>query len=565
MKAKILKHPVTILLAVAAGVVIGLYNAPLSRLTGIADFARFISIPGQIYLFYLQMTVIPIIITAIASSLGKLMRDKQSRRFIKRIVVIFLCGIVVTALAGMAVGIFGRPGADLDENTRSMLTKLISSSDTESGGALELSLSGAVETAAEPKSGLANFFTSMVPSNIFFALSSGSTMAIVFFSIVFGIAIGFLKDESAVLLVNLLTAIFEAFQKLVSSSLYLLPFGLICLMAGQIAQVGVQVFMSMSKFIILYCIGTGILFVVFTILIWIRSGIKNPFKVLSILFEPIMLAFATRNSMATLPSAISCLDKKMNFDSTSVNLTLPLGMTLGRFGNIFYFGVAVFFVVQIYGMNLTAMNYMVIFLGVILAGTATAGASGIVTLSVISIALGPLSLPAEAVLVIFMAIDPIIDPFRTLLLVYGNITATCLIAKRHDGTSVNTLTVVIRRARERRPVLYHDESGKLQGLEIELLEEIARRVSKELVILEGPMYNTADADLLAGYIVPSDSAPQGFFFSNSYATVNESTGKKQLCFILPKESHQSAQINGIINELRNEQFIHHARKQESTI
>jgi adenylate cyclase len=263
-------------------------------------------------------------------------------------------------------------------------------------------------------------------------------MAVVFFSITFGIAIGFLKDDSAALLINLLSAAFEAFQKLVSSSLYLLPIGLICLMAEQIAAVGVQIFMAMSKFIALYCIGTGVLFVLATIVIWRRSGQKNPFKVLSIMFEPVMLALATRNSMATLPSAINCLHRSLGFDKNQVNLTLPLGMTLGRFGNIFYFGVAVFFVAQLYGANLTFVSYVIIFIGVILAGTATAGASGIVTISVIGIALAPLNLPVEAVLVIFMAIDPIIDPFRTLLLVYANIAATAVVADRGSPSLPDT-------------------------------------------------------------------------------------------------------------------------------
>jgi adenylate cyclase len=201
-------------------------------------------------------------------------------------------------------------------------------------------------------------------------------------------------------------------------------------MAEQIAAVGIQIFMAMSKFIALYCIGTGILFVLATLVIWRRSGQKNPFKVLSIMFEPVMLALATRNSMAALPSAINCLHRSLGFDKNQVNLTLPLGMTLGRFGNIFYFGVAVFFVAQLYGTNLTIVSYVIILIGVILAGTATAGASGIVTISVIGIALSPLNLPVEAVLVIFMAIDPIIDPFRTLLLVYANIAATAVVADR---------------------------------------------------------------------------------------------------------------------------------------
>jgi proton glutamate symport protein len=436
MKAALLKHPIVILAAVFIGSALGFWNTSISAFLGVDNFANSISVPGQIYLFYLQMTVIPIIITAISSSLGRLMRAKSNKGLIKKIVVVFLAGIVITAIVGILVGSLGQPGAGLDKTTRSVLTSLISSeSQTD---ALEITLSGAMALppAAQQDAGLSFFFKNMVPSNIFSALSLGSTMAVVFFSITFGIAIGLLKDESAALLINLLSAFFEAFQKLVSSSLYLLPFGLICLMAGQIASVGIQIFMAMSKFIILYCAGTGILFVLATIVIWRRSGIRNPLKVLSLVFEPVMLAMATRNSMAVLPSAITCLDRGMGFDKNQINLTLPLGMTLGRFGNIFYFGVAVFFVAQVYGASLTVMNYVVIFLGIILAGTATAGASGIVTISVISIALNPLNLPVEAVIVIFMAIDPVIDPFRTLILVYANVAATAAVADRERQVKI---------------------------------------------------------------------------------------------------------------------------------
>jgi adenylate cyclase len=435
MKTAFLKHPGVILIAVIIGSAIGLYNAPISALFGVENFANLIGIPGQIYLFYLQMTVIPIIITAIASSLGKLMRNKGSKGFIGKIVVVFLAGIGITAVAAIVIGGLGKPGAGLDQHTRTLLTNLVSSGPQ--SDALEISLSKSLVPETLRQTGLSTFFTSLVPSNIFSALSQGSTMAVVFFSITFGIAIGFLKDDSAALLISLFSAVFEAFQKLVSSSLYLLPIGLICLMAQQIAAVGIQIFMAMSKFIILYCVGTVLLFIVSTIVIWRRSGQKNPFKVLSIMFEPVMLAMATRNSMATLPSSINSLHQGLGFDKNQVNLTLPLGMTLGRFGNIFYFGIGVFFVAQLYGTNLTFISYVIIFIGIILAGTATAGASGIVTISLIGIALGPLNLPVEAVLVIFMAIDPIIDPFRTLLLVYANIAVTTVVADRGSPSQMN--------------------------------------------------------------------------------------------------------------------------------
>jgi proton glutamate symport protein len=575
MKSSLLKHPATVLAAVAIGVVIGLFNIPISRAVGIADFASFIAIPGQLYLFYLQMTVIPIIITAISSSLGRLMRNKSSAGLIRRIVLIFIACIIAVGLIGIIFGSIGRPGAGLDRQTRSLLSKLISASDTEGiSGALEMSLGVEDDTAgAVLQPSLANFFTELIPSNIFMALATGSTMAIVFFSIIFGVAIGFLKDESASMLISLLSAIFEAFQKLINWSLYLLPFGLICLMAGQIAKVGPQIFMAMSKFIILYGIGTGFIFLIATFVIWIRSGIANPFRVLSILFEPILLAFATRNSMATLPSTITCLDKKMGFESTSINLTLPLGMTLGRFGNIFYFGIAVFFVAQIYGTSLGFMHYVIIFLGVMFAGTATAGASGIVTLSVISIILGPLNLPVEAVLVIFMAIDPIIDPFRTFLIVYINMVAASLIAKREQSDepgiveeeqtekSEKQLLVYVQESHNRKPLLYR-QNGVLMGLEIELLHEIALRLDKQILIMDTAALGYEEgsrikrkADIIAGAIMHTEEPPLGFFFSRAWATVTENNVKKQLCFLYPAGSSYAAHINGIINALNTNNFI----------
>jgi proton glutamate symport protein len=533
MKGPFLKHPAAILAGVVIGTLIGLFNAQISDVLGINNFAGVISFPGQLYLFYLQMTVIPIILTAISSSLGKLIRNKTSAGLIKKIVIVFVICMFVCALTGMAVGFFGKPGAGLDEDTRSLLSRLISNTD-ENGvsGSLEInlgSISEPVSTVQRPS--IASFFRDMIPANVFRALNLGSTMAIVFFSIIFGIAIGSLPEETSTMLIGIFSAVFQAFQKLIGWSLYLLPFGLICLLAGQIAAVGIQIFLAMSKFITLFCVGTVVIFLLSTIVMWFRSGIANPFKVFSVLFEPILLAFATRNSMATLPSAITCLDTKLGFNSNAVNLTLPLGMTLGRFGNIFYFGLAVFFVVQIYDTPLEFLHYLIILIGVIFGGTATAGASGIVTLSMMSIVLDPLSLPLEAVLIIFMAIDPIIDPFRTFLIVYVNMVATTLVAKR-DGekkeaekteiqeskfqepavqspkdapldelqltgryeriTEIKTrFAVYVQEVRNMPPLLYR-RNGVLQGMEIEFVKEIARRLNREIVLKDAAVLSEAE-------------------------------------------------------------------------
>jgi hypothetical protein len=195
-----------------------------------------------------------------------------------------------------------------------------------------------------------------------------------------------------------------------------------------------------------------------------------------------------------------------------------------------------------------------VFFGVFLAGTATAGASGIVTISVISIALTPLGLPVESILVIFMAIDPIIDPFRTLYLVYGNIATTAMIAgKKSDNAG--TLTVIMRKGSEHPPVLYHDKNGTLCGYEIVMLEEIARRLGKSLKLVEGQALKGGEADMIGGFVVKTDEAPRGLSYSQPFAQIREGAKKIQLCFLITMTTPDSARINEIIKSLAVEKFL----------
>jgi Na+/H+-dicarboxylate symporter len=120
----------------------------------------------------------------------------------------------------------------------------------------------------------------------------------------------------------------------------------------------------------------------------------------------------------------------LHFERESVSLMLPLGITIGRYGNIVYFALASLFVVQLYDQPLSATGLVIVVIGSVFAGMATAGSSGILTLAMIGIVLGPLGLPVEAVLIVMMAVDAVIDPMRTFLIVYVNIATTSLIVRR---------------------------------------------------------------------------------------------------------------------------------------
>jgi hypothetical protein len=276
--------------------------------------------------------------------------------------------------------------------------------------------------------------------------------------------------------------------------------------------------------------------------------------------------------MATLPSAINCMED-MKFNSPFVNLTLPLGITLVRFGNIFYFALAVFFIGQTQNILFEPIHYLVILIGVIFTGTATAGTSGFVTFSILSLVLNQLNIPIGTALVIFMVIEPIIDPFRNLLIVYVNMAATSLIADRSEESNevlvkpviteaaINPLLVFIQETQNRPPLLQRS-NGVLKGYEIILLKEIARRMGKQLILKDSLIMNheeemvvVREAGIIAGVITKTRNPPKGFFFSDSWGTLSIGSIKKPVCFLLPDGKTDSIQIEDIIKDLKREDYF----------
>ena len=437
MFGKILKNPITIFISVVLGILFGFYEKEIALSWGVI---------GDMYLNLFQMTVIPILVTSIVASLAQLMKDKNARNHILKIILVFLIMLAAVSVFGTLAGIIGRPGENLGESTTEVLDSIIK--DSEDTSQNEIALYDASKDAATKKSSVVDFFVNIIPANIFKAFSNGSILQLVFFSIIFGIAIGFLSEDSSSRLINAVVSLKDSFQKLISWTMYGLPVGLVFLMGKQIAQVGVEILLAMVKFIVVFYLAGLAAMLIGTLIIWLKSGIKNPFTVLKKVLDPIIICFATRNSFAALPSSISAL-KSLNYNANTVDLVFPLGLTVLRFGNIMYFALASCFVAQIYNTALAVPTLVLIVVGSLLAGTATAGASGLLTLPMISLILDPIGLPVESILIVFMAIDSLIDPMRTLLIVYVNIATTALVSAKgknepqeqlEDSTAAETST-----------------------------------------------------------------------------------------------------------------------------
>lgn len=409
-----LRSPWAILISGGLGVFLG---------TAQPQVAVWIAPFGTLYLGLLKMCVLPILLAAITNSLGRLMQSHDARQYVQRIMVVFPLSLLGVSAIAAAIAALAGPGRNLTTETLQTLGVLVN----QSGVDLEMALSGPLPEASGGD--VSTLVNSMVPDNIFAALSEGQTLKVLLFAMIFGVSLGLVKASTTAALFDTLDSLYQAFNKVIHGLTYLLPFGLCSLLAYQLSQVGVEVLLSMVDFVVVAIATFALIYLISTLVIWRRSGI-GLWPTLLALKDPTILSLATSSSLACLPAAITSLSDHLKFNPQTTNLVTPLAITLCRFGSVVYFALATLFVMQLYQRDLSLAALGIVIVGAILAGMATSGVTGILTLTMLGLVLDPLKLPLEAVLVLFIAIDPLMDPFRTLGIVHTGMAATALVASR---------------------------------------------------------------------------------------------------------------------------------------
>jgi proton glutamate symport protein len=196
-RAALLKHPLVILLSIIVGIVLGI----LAK-----DVAKMLAPVGNLYLFFIQMSVYPILVSAIVSGLARLIKARSAGGNLLRMMIVFITCMLIASVFGLLSGLVGEPGRSLDEQAKQVLGQLINQNDR---NVLELSLSDPAGDPVVHQVDLWNFLRMLVPPNIFQALDQGLALQIVFFSIIFGIALGSIGSEASDLLINIMLSILE--------------------------------------------------------------------------------------------------------------------------------------------------------------------------------------------------------------------------------------------------------------------------------------------------------------------------------------------------------------------
>lgn len=266
---------------------------------------------------------------------------------------------------------------------------------------------------------------SIIPSNPIKSLSEGKILQIIFFAIVFALAILAIKREKLEHMYGFFDAINDGLINLTRWVIWLTPVGVFSLVGHMVANSGIQIFFSLWKYVLTVVFGLMIhAFLILPALGFI-FGRYNPYSYFLRVREAFLLAFSTASSAATLPVSMQIAEQKCRISKQTVGFVLPLGATVNMDGTALYESVAAVFIANVYGIGLGLHQMIMIFITATLAsiGAAAIPGAGLIMLTVV---LSSAGIPLEG-LGLIITVDRFLDMLRTSVNVWGDLNGARII------------------------------------------------------------------------------------------------------------------------------------------
>ena len=417
---KLAHHPATIFGAIFGGAILGILAPKFSSALGVL---------GLVYVSLLKMVVLPFMVSAIVFSLRQLFQMEGFERSVRKVAVFFVAAVALSAIVGAAAGALTGPGRNLSPETLVVFGMMVEKS---SGTATDYQLPLAAPEAPAEGGGVQEAVRRLVPENVFASLAEGDSLKVLFFAILFGSAFGFAPKRIANSLALTLESVYRACQALIKWFNLFLPLVLLAMLASQVAETGLGPLVAMTKFVVSFCAVSGLLAVVCAAFVMLRAGV-GPGKFLGAFRETLMLAIATGSNTACIPNSIQSMADGLRFNRSIVELLTPLGATMLRTGPALYFAVSAVFIAQLYDRPFDTSQWVYLTVGAFVAGMASAGSSGIVTIGFGALTCSYVGLPFDAAFVLFVAVDRVCEMPRTLFNVMSSCLVTAYVCPRPDS------------------------------------------------------------------------------------------------------------------------------------
>jgi len=373
---------------------------------------------GDLFMQLLRMIIVPLVLTSIISGVASVGGGRALGRLFSKTLGYYLLSSLLAASVGLVMVNLIRPGvgANMVGAASSELPEL--------------------ETANSP----VELLLDIVPENFVQAAATGDMLAIIFFCIVFGAAITTLPDKTRVVLTDLFDAFLQAMMALTSGIIKFLPIGVFALITRMVATTGFESFQALAMYAL--TIGSGVTFhlvVTLPVLLIVLAKI-SPRIHFANMREPLLIAFSTSSSGATLPVTMSVVEEKVGVSNKVASFVLPMGATVNMDGTAVFECVGALFIAQVLGFDLTLMQQAIVVLTALLAsiGAAAVPSAGLVVIFIVLEAIG-LRGPAVNVIVgSMLAIDRPLDMYRTAVNVFSDSCGAAIVARSEGETEVDT-------------------------------------------------------------------------------------------------------------------------------
>jgi Na+/H+-dicarboxylate symporter len=380
---------------------------------------------GEIFMRLIKMVIVPLVFSSLLVGVASLGDVRKLGRMGGKTLGLYLVTTALAVTIGLICAHIIQPGKFIAEEDRAALqAKFTDSADDK------------VDAAAEAPSAIDNVLD-IIPVNPIESLSSGNMLQIIFFAILFGVALTLMGVSESQIVVTFFDKVQQAMVLIIHMVMEVAPYGVAALIAEVVGTSGLSVLKALMVYSLVVLIG---LFLHAAIVYGsiIRILAKLPILPFLKAIRPAqLLAFSTSSSSATLPVSMEVAEQNLGVSSATSSFVLPLGSTVNMDGTALYQGVAAVFIAQVFQMDLTLTAQLGIVLTATMASIGAAGVpgAGMVTLAMVLTATG---IPAVGVALI-LGMDRILDMFRTAVNVTGDLAVTAAMAAS-EGEQMKILT-----------------------------------------------------------------------------------------------------------------------------
>lgn len=361
-------------------------------------------IGGKIFVASLKMLVVPLVFVSLICGTTSLNDTSKLGRIGGKSVGLYLVTTAIAITAAISVALLVGPGEGVNMTTDAAF-------------------------AAKEAPSLAQVIIQMFPTNPFEAFAQGNMLQVIVFALLFGIAI-VLAGDAGKRVAKTFEDFNEVIMRLVTILMNLAPYGVFCLLAKLFTDLPISVILDLLTY---FCVVLAVLFIhaliTYPIILKLLTGL-NPIVFLKKLRSAAMFAFSTSSSNATIPVTLETATKKLGVNNSIASFTVPLGATINMDGTAIMQGVATVFIAQVFNIDLTVTDFLMVILTATLASIGTAGVPG-VGLIMLAMVLGQVGLPVEGIALI-IGVDRLLDMTRTAVNITGDSMVTVIVGKSEN-------------------------------------------------------------------------------------------------------------------------------------